>query len=148
MVNTIAAHPELPIIATGGIDSEVKVWDVGPERNQYMEDESDGGESDASEEVSVAAAGESGVHRISRSESKRAQKGPIRSPLDWDKRIKDGAPNVTVPDAEARMGGYCGTIWGLCCKLLGKLFRSIELILLMQKMVRINGNKPWPGLQI
>lgn len=39
IVNCVAPHPLLPLVATSGIDSEVKLWDVGDERQPVADEE-------------------------------------------------------------------------------------------------------------
>lgn len=73
VVNCVAPHPCQPMVCTSGIDSEIKVWDVGNER--------------------VAC------HR----ELKRSPPEEISSTSDWGRRRRESATNATVAEAEERL---------------------------------------------
>lgn len=73
VVNCVAPHPMQPLVCTAGIDSEIKVWDVGDYRVQLTD----------------------ARKRLSSEESQCSS--------DWGRRRREGAPNATMPEAEQRL---------------------------------------------
>lgn len=80
VVNCLAPHPSQPLACTSGIDSEIKVWDVGDDRVRCT----DGGSR-------------------KRGSPQASSSQDFGTSSDWGRRRREAAPNVTPAEAEEKL---------------------------------------------